>query len=325
MSDRPELLAAALAHAVRGWHVFPLWPGSKTPAVPDAWQDRATRDPDLIGRWWRTRPYNIGIAVGPSGLFVIDLDHPGKGHGRGSDTADTSDTSQVRAGLVSDTRPTQADTKIHPGHGAAEFAGLCAEHGQPIPADTYTVATVNHGWQLYYQHPAGPPLRNTKGGTGRALGEHVDTRGHGGYVVAAGSVIGGRRYRAVRQVAPMPLPGWLATRLVELDATAARPAPARPVAVRLAGTDRRAAYRRAALAREVAHVRDAPKDRGNAVLWGAAVALGQLVAGGDLPEALVADVLEQAATADGRRSVAEARATIRSGLRRGAQRPRTVA
>jgi hypothetical protein len=97
------------------------------------------------------------------------------------------------------------------------------------------------------------------------------------------------------------------------------------VRVRLAGTDRRTAFLSAALQGEADHVRNAPKERGNAVLWGAAVALGQLVAGGELDEALVVAVLEQAGTVDGRRTLAEARATIRSGLRRGALRPRTVA
>src|SRR5205807_1262408 len=76
MTDVLSLRTAALRYAARGWHVFPLWPGSKVPAVPDAWQTRATADPALIGRWWSGRPFNIGLAVGPSGLFVIDLDGP---------------------------------------------------------------------------------------------------------------------------------------------------------------------------------------------------------------------------------------------------------
>lgn len=46
------------------------------------------------------------------------------------------------------------------------------------------------------------------------LGRHVDTRGVGGYVVAAGSLrrVGGRpgRYRLTDSTAPQPLPGWLA-------------------------------------------------------------------------------------------------------------------
>jgi hypothetical protein len=238
MSQRTELLTAALEHAARGLHVFPLWPDSKTPAVPDAWERRATRDPDLIRRWWAERPFNIGLAVGPSRLIVIDLDAPKLAHRRGAVTSDTSDTSQPTAdpsrvgpGAVTDTSATAAAPDRH---GRDVFAALCTGHGQPVPADTYTIATPHNGWQLYYQHPNGPALRNTKGGTGRALGEQIDTRGHGGYVVAASSILGGRRYTVVRDRPPAPLPGWLAALLRELDEAALRPAPARPVRVPLA-------------------------------------------------------------------------------------------
>ncbi|WP_032716509.1 bifunctional DNA primase/polymerase [Salinispora arenicola] len=327
MSRQTELLAAALAHASRGWYVFPLWPGSKTPAVPDSWERRATRDPATIRRWWAARPFNIGIAVGPSGLIVIDLDTP-KPARTGAGTSVTSDTSQVTAGTVcvgstnvSDTSATSAQRR----HGRDVFVALCAQHGEPIPATTLIVATPSNGWHLYYRHPPGPKLRNTKGGTARSLGEAIDTRAHGGYVVAPASVVNGRDYRVVRNHEPVPFPGWLTNVLRHLDRQTSTPATVHPVAVPLTVADRRGAFLRAALTREAEHVRAAPNSRGNAVLWGAAVALGQLVAGGELTSDLVTEVLEQAATAGGRRTVAEARATIRSGLRRGAQRPRTVA
>jgi hypothetical protein len=327
MTDRQTLLAAALHHAARGWHVFPLWPGSKTPAVPDSWERRATRDPEQIVRWWAARPFNIGVAVGPSGLLVIDLDTPKPVLGGSAATSATSVTSQVNPVAVSSEVAAVSATSsiVARPHGRDVFVRLCARHGQPIPGETLIVATPSGGWHLYYRHPDGPELRNTKGGTARALGDLIDTRAHGGYVVASGSVLDGRRYAVVRDVPPAPLPIWLAGLLRDLDAAIVRPTPAGPVRVALAGTDRRTAFLRAALTREADHVRRAPNERGNAVLWGAAVALGQLVAGGELEEALVRDVLEQAATAGGRRATAEARATIRSGLRRGAQRPRTVA
>lgn len=326
MSDHPELLAAALAHAARGWHVFPLWPGSKAPAVSGKWEQRATCDPEGIRRWWTTRPFNIGLAVGPSGLVVVDLDAAKPARGGVATTSTTSTTSQVRdVADVVNARLMSTTSTTFDAHGRDVFLTLCARHGHPAPADTLIVATPSRGWHLYFRHPEdGPALRNTKGGTARALGPNIDTRGHGGYVVAPGSVVDGRRYRIVRDQPPGSLPGWLAEVLGKLDAAVTWPVPAGPVRVPLAGVDRRTAFRRAALSREADHVRHAPKQRGNAVLWGAAVALGQLVAGGELDETLVADVLEQAATADGRRSVAEARATIRSGLRRGAGRPRTV-
>ncbi len=84
-----DTLTAALGAAARGWHVFPLRPGSKRPAghaedgCPGTgrcagghrtWEQRATTDPDKIRAAWTQAPYGIGIATGPSGLCVLDLD-----------------------------------------------------------------------------------------------------------------------------------------------------------------------------------------------------------------------------------------------------------
>src|SRR5687767_6117552 len=86
----PSQLGVALAAAREGHYVFPLWPRSKTPAMHgkntcrgddvcteghQGWEQRATRDTDLIRAWWRAAPtLGIGIATGPSGLYVVDLD-----------------------------------------------------------------------------------------------------------------------------------------------------------------------------------------------------------------------------------------------------------
>lgn len=68
------LLNSALSYAERGWHVFPCLAGLKTPATRHGWHD-ATTDPDRIRAWWQANPnYNVAIATGPSGLFVIDID-----------------------------------------------------------------------------------------------------------------------------------------------------------------------------------------------------------------------------------------------------------
>ncbi|MEU5939038.1 bifunctional DNA primase/polymerase [Micromonospora sp. NPDC047548] len=298
------MLAAALAHAARGWHVFPLRPDDKRPAFPDhpaddctgrdprcraaghhlGWEPRATTDPDRIRRAWSTRPYGIGLACGPSRLVVVDLDRP-KG----------------------DAGPGERD-------GLAVLADLAAQHGAGIDA-TYTVTTGRGGTHLYYRHPDdGPALRNTAG----TLGPMVDTRAHGGYVVAVGSTVAGRRYTVDLNTDPAPLPAWLAALL----APAPLP-PQRPVVVELP-TDRAGAYVRAAVGREVERVTTAAPGERNRALYIAAVALGQLAAGGALTADDAQSVLEQAGVTAGLRT-AEAYRTVRSGLTAGAHRPRKVA
>lgn len=111
------LLRAALDAAERGWHVFPLRPGGKRPALHGEsacagtgncatghrkWEQRATTDPDRIRAAWATGPFNVGIATGPSGLVVVDLDVPKSGattvvdlHGRRGDAAFLADVVYV--------------------------------------------------------------------------------------------------------------------------------------------------------------------------------------------------------------------------------------
>lgn len=295
-----DLLTAALGHAARGWHVFPLRPDDKRPAFPDhaaddctgrdprcqaghvGWEARATTDPDRIRRAWSARPYGIGLACGPSRLVVVDLDTPKTG-GAGRD-------------------------------GLAVLAELAAAHAATIDP-TFTATTGRGGTHLYYRHPdTGPALRNTAG----TLGPMVDTRAHGGYVVAPGSTVAGRPYTVDLDTDPAPLPAWLAALL----APAPLP-PQRPVVVDLPA-DRSGAYVRSAIDRETARVTAAPAGERNRSLYIAAVALGQLTAGGALAEADAQSVLEQAAASAGLGRVETAR-TIRSGLAAGSRRPRKVA
>jgi hypothetical protein len=311
-ADRPTaLLTAALDAAARGWPVFPLRPGGKTPALHGhdtcphtgactsghvGWEHRATTDPDRIRTAWARGPFNIGLATGPAGLLVIDLD----------------------AAKPGQTPPTEWSL---PGvrDGQDVLAVLAEQSGQPTPGDTCTVATPSGGLHLYYQAPVeGERLRNTAG----TLGWKIDTRAHGGYVVAPGSIVNGRMYAYLSRQNPAPLPAWL---LTALRPTPLPPPPARPVET---GTGRRSRYLDAAIRMECARVENAPDHQRNACLFAAALALGQLVAGGCLTAPDHERVLLTAAgrhIAVGAFSERQARNTIASGLRSGANRPRQVA
>ncbi|MFD6170675.1 bifunctional DNA primase/polymerase [Streptomyces coeruleorubidus] len=194
------LLASALTAAERGWPVIPLHPGSKRPAghaeracprtgrcadghrTPE---ERATTDPDLIHAAWAHRPYNVGIATGPAGLLVIDLD------------------------------PVKAEEPEGAPDGATSLQALCERAGQVLP-DTYRVRTAR-GEHLYFTAPAGARLKCSVD----RLGPHIDTRAWGGYVVAPSSTTPDGTYEIACDAPVAELPGWLAALLTEPD----RPAP----------------------------------------------------------------------------------------------------
>ncbi|MFJ4423334.1 bifunctional DNA primase/polymerase [Streptomyces bobili] len=280
-----HLVHAALAAAERDWHVFPLRPGTKRPALHGEaacpgtgpceqghvkWEDRATTDPDRIRATWSHGPYNVGIATGPSGLLVVDLDVP---KDKGSPDAPA---------------------------GAATFAALCERAGHPVP-DTYRVRTASGGEHLYFTAPDGIRLTNTAG----TIAPLVDTRAWGGYVVAAGSITPAGRYEALCGPETAVLPDWLLAIL--------RPAPmaVQAPAVALAGQSHR--YADVALAKEVRNVATAQVGAREGTLFRAARALGRFVAWGDLPRHTVEQALQEAGEAAGL-TVAECRSTVRSAL-----------
>jgi putative DNA primase/helicase len=137
-------LAAALSYAGRGWHVFPLRPRGKMPATAHGCND-ATTDRATIRAWWSRNPdANIGIACGPSGLVVVDLD-------------------KSKGGL-------DAWADLRKCLGFDDATVMCLTGGD--------------GVHLYYAAPEGVGIRNSAG----RLGEGIDVRAEGGYVVAPPSV-----------------------------------------------------------------------------------------------------------------------------------------
>ncbi|MEE4544187.1 bifunctional DNA primase/polymerase [Streptomyces sp. V4-01] len=208
--DQSALLAAALSAAGRGWPVIPLHPGSKVPALHGertcsrtgdcahghrTFERRATTDPARIERCWAAGPFNVGIATGPAGLLVVDLD-------------------TVKA----------TDEKGTP-DGATNFSALCERAGKPVPA-TRTIRTARGGRHLYFAVPAGVRLGNTAG----TLAPRVDTRAWGGQVVAPGSRVPQGPYTVLCDAPVAKLPKWLQSALTAPQ----RPAttPIRPTAPR---------------------------------------------------------------------------------------------
>ncbi|MGB6164409.1 MAG: bifunctional DNA primase/polymerase [Pseudonocardiaceae bacterium] len=289
-----SLRAWALHLAERGWHVFPITPGAKKPPVITRWETRASTNPALIQHWWRHTPYTIGIATGPSGLVVIDLDTP---------KPDQPTPARWAAlGITS---------------GMGVIKALARARGVTI-APTYTVSTPSGGWHLYYTTPPGVALRNTHD----VIGWKVDTRAHGGYVIAPGSPVPPSGYELVDDRDPVEFPTWLHQVLTPIPPTDPSP-PALPVATNPTG------YVAAAIRGETQRVRTAPAEHHNAVLCRAAYALGQLVGAGLLPEATARAELTIAAqvlvTADCDCTPAEVARVITAGLTAGAANPRRTA
>jgi hypothetical protein len=289
-----SLRESALWLAGRGWHVFPLVPNGKRPAL-DNWQQAATTMPGKIGQAWARRPFNIGIACGPSGLLVLDLDQPKPGQQLPSDWQ----------------QPGIRD-------GSDVFAALSERAGAAFPPDTFTVATPSGGMHLYYRRPAALSLGNSC----KTRAPMIDTRCVGGLIAAPGSTINGTRYRTLNPTPPADLPDWLTDLLT--------PPPPRPATASLPlaalgtpGRGRRAAYATAGLRNALAAVYAAPGGQRNNTLYASAAAIGQLVAAGDLDHATAEHLLITAGTDIGLHE-AETHRTVRSGMTTGARRPRQI-
>lgn len=68
-------MEAALAYAKAGAHVLPARGKKPGGYVGAGWQEKSSRDPDQIKRWWEQWPEaNIAAHLGPSGLIAFDRD-----------------------------------------------------------------------------------------------------------------------------------------------------------------------------------------------------------------------------------------------------------
>ena len=281
----------ALACAGRGWWVFQVHWRSKVPRVK-GWPDVATSDPAVIHQW-APGGYNVGIACGPSGLILVDVD----------------------------------------GHGAAQnLERLRAARALP-PTFTVSTARIGglHLWftaipGLEVRNTKGTAVRGIcegvdtrgMGGFGIAPGSVVDERAYGHPV----ELQNGGEYVVIDPRPPAPIPIWLAKASKRCERASTPDAALGPV---LAPTR----YGQAALEGECAKLRGmAPNSGRNCQLFTSALKLSRHVVAGVFTRETVTAALMVAA--QDCRLVAddgEARclATIRSGLSCGMDSPQPLA
>ncbi|WP_331740310.1 bifunctional DNA primase/polymerase (plasmid) [Streptomyces sp. NBC_00015] len=331
--------------ARRGWPVHPLAAGRKTPAAnctrcrtdphPAAqcpclpagrWCHgfhAATLDQRRITQWWSAHPeLGVGVACGPAGLVVIDIDaHPAQPPSRerilpGIPIGDHVDLTGLANGFHT-------------------LAVLAALRGERCPAEdntTLRVRTPSGGLHVWYRAVDRRRWRCSAGSSqGAALAWQVDVRAHGGYIVAPGTTTRDGTYIPVDHVRePAALPTWLAQ---ELERTGHLPAPSipapRPVpprahqAVLAAGGGHDSTFR--LIARVLAPVEACGQVTEGAgfsdTLNRAAYTLGGLVAAGRLTEEEAQHALTQAAATARPGQERRAAQIISSGLAAGRRHP----
>lgn len=159
--------------AQNGFHVFPCGPNDKLPAIKD-YPNKATTDLKQVKAWWNNgSPHNIGISTTHYG----------------------ADEALVVVDI---------DLK-HGKRGDLSLLQLEME-GFYLP-DTFSVSTPSGGRHLFYRVP-----KALKQGVD-VLGEGLDIRSLGGYVVGPHSVVDGKEYVISHTAKIAPAPRWLVDHL----------------------------------------------------------------------------------------------------------------
>lgn len=168
-----KILAHALDLAEKGFYIFPIMPGEKSPPAMEGWQDEATRDLEKIKSWWRQNSrFNIGISTSKfngegEALLAVDVDNKGSKDGSGE---------IVKLELQ-----------------GFEFS------------ETFTQITPTGGKHLIYKVKDA-----VKQGVDK-LGVGLDIRSKGGYLVGSGSLIGGKAYTQIDHEV-IEAPFWIITK-----------------------------------------------------------------------------------------------------------------
>lgn len=263
------LLNAALGYAERGWHVVPLHSVDTRGDVPvcscpkgaacgtsagkhprmGAWQHEASSDPAQIKRWWAQWPgSNIGLCTCQPQSRLVAIDVDGE-------------------------------------EGRRSLQELEARFEELPPTLTSISGRADGGAHLVFRVPDGRDMEPLRGRSGTVLGPGIDVRGMGGQIVVAPSMhYEGRPYQwdASCPHAVADLPTWLYVLLTVAPQKPTGP----PPAARRAYVGEISAWAQAALDDELRELAGTSTRRHTAV-YNAASKLGQIIAGGGLPEDLV--------------------------------------
>lgn len=250
----------------------------------------------------------VGVAAGPSGLVILDVDNHG---------AEPPENDAYLPGVDLD--------DVQPGafvNGWDTIAALAEVRSAPLPwldPPTLTVMTPSGGLHAWFrvEHPERWRQSASK------LGWQVDIKAGWGYGIAPGTTTEKGEYRAVGDVRTIAdMPAWLAADLkrtghyVEPD-----PVRQRMTAKRLLSAMRpmNSRYVEKAVRAEVEQLAATAEGGRNAATYAAARALGRFIPAGQLSEAEVEDLVVNAACTAGL-SEREARTAARSGIKAGRAR-----
>ena len=332
---------AALQYVRRGWAVFPCRERDETvtiggeerlfkakaPYVRKGLKD-ATLDEAQVCAWWRRWPNAmIGVPTGSNGAFVVDFDP------RIDDIVD-EETGEI----IGQHEWTLEQMK----------ADLEALIGVPFPP-SLTSRTISGGVHVWLKMPddGGAEIRNSVGG--KALTDHIDVRGVGGYVIAPPSYCEGGQdaaeghYRWIERRGDWRSDDAISAAPAELiavlrDKVRRKPAERAPAAPRSAPRTPSGAqvdqlidedvrkYARAAVEGECRAIGEAGSGRRNAQLNESAFKVATLVAAGAVDGNFARAAVEAAARANpGRDDDGQIIATIESGWSAGLEQPRDLA
>ncbi|HEY5793424.1 MAG TPA: bifunctional DNA primase/polymerase [Bosea sp. (in: a-proteobacteria)] len=166
-----SLRSQAVALASKGFRVFPLLPNGKTPAV-EGGVYQASSDPERVHRFWS------------EALSGEALDY--------------------NIGIATGGGLLVVDVDNKNGKNGALSLESLELRNSDLPV-SLTVRTPTNGNHVYLTVPGGTYVRNSAS----HLGDGLDIRGDGGYVVAPGSVISGMHYTITVDAPSAEVPGWL--------------------------------------------------------------------------------------------------------------------